>query len=276
VVVGFSSPRSVRAAIVVVAVVVRLAICAATVLAEPAVSPCTIDQFLSGKSSPMAGNGQAFVDNGLKYVVDPRLVVAIAGDETTFGTAGACSAVFNAWDWFWCIADGSCSGSDSTAVKCSRSPFASWAAGDLTVTKFLNKSYLNQGYTTIPLIGSKFCTSGCDSWVSLVTAFYTQLGGDTSNLGLSSIDTSGCGNPNPECIGATCSTFIPCASSGSCQAPVCATTAGGGGVCVEGETPCAGLLPCTTSADCPNAGICAVGSCCGQPVCVPRSAFCLP
>ena len=241
--------------------------------AEPAVSPCSIDSYLSGKSSPIAGNGLALTNSGLKYVVDPRLVVAISGAETSFGTAGACSAVFNAWNWFWCIATGSCSGSDSTTVKCANSPFDSWADGGNTVTKFLNRSYLNKGLTTIELIGAKFCTSGCSSWVTNVTQFYTALGGDTANLGLSSIDSTGCGNPNPECAPATCSTFIPCLGSG-CSFPVCASTAGGGGVCVEGTTSCAGLQDCTTSADCPNAGLCAVQTCCGRPVCIPRTAFC--
>jgi hypothetical protein len=238
-------------------------------LAEPAVSSCFIDQYLTGKPSPatgpspLTGNGQAFVANGLKYVVDPRLVVAIAGNETTFGTHTCVQ--FNAWNW-------------SGGGACSNSPFTSWEAGLTTVTKFLGKSYLNKGYTTIPLIGAKYCTSGCQKWVPLVTKFYsTELGGNINNLGLSSIDNSPCLGPNPECQPATCSNFVPCngiAGTKSCGTPVCASTAGGGGVCVEGSTQCAGLSDCTTSADCPKAGICAVNSCCGRPVCVPRSAFC--
>jgi hypothetical protein len=231
-------------------------------LAEPAISSCVIESYLTGKSSPLVGNGNAFVDTGLRFVVDPRLVVAIAGAESTFGNH-VC-APFNAWNWFW-------------GGSCAKSPFASWADGLGTVTKFLNRSYLNKGYTSISAIESKYCTAGCGNWVNLVTLFYEdELGGDTRNLGLSSIDTSGCGPPNPECAPATCSTFVPCASAGQCTSPVCASAAGGGGVCVEGTTSCSGLLDCVTSTDCPDAGICAVESCCGRPVCVPRSAFCLP
>lgn len=79
-------------------------------------------------------------------------------------------------------------------------------------------------------------------------------------------------NPNPECQPATCSTFVPCTGSG-CGAPVCGSTTEGGGVCVEGATPCAGLADCTTSADC-SAGLCLMQTCCGRNVCVPTTAFC--
>lgn len=81
--------------------------------------------------------------------------------------------------------------------------------------------------------------------------------------------------PSPECDGATCATFIACNPGSGCSAPVCATT-DAGGVCLEGATPCAGLPTCNTSADCPGAGLCAVGTCCGVNVCVDPSIFCLP
>ena len=82
---------------------------------------------------------------------------------------------------------------------------------------------------------------------------------------------------SPECEGATCSTFIPCNPDSGCIQPVCATTPDQGGVCLEGATGCAGLLPCATSTDCPDGGACAVNTCCGAlGVCVPASAFCRP
>jgi hypothetical protein len=79
----------------------------------------------------------------------------------------------------------------------------------------------------------------------------------------------------PECEGATCGNFIPCSEPDSCASPVCATTAEGPGICVDGATPCAGLAPCTTSADCGPGEACAVETCCVDPVCVPASAFCV-
>ena len=81
-------------------------------------------------------------------------------------------------------------------------------------------------------------------------------------------------SPNPECEGATCSTFIPCMEGSSCgNDGVCGTTAEGGGVCVYGPTPCDGLSDCTMSNDCPD-GACFADSCCVRNVCVPRSAWC--
>ena len=89
-------------------------------------------------------------------------------------------------------------------------------------------------------------------------------------------DQEPCGpdSPNPECTGATCGTFIPCNPGTTCPNPVCVTTAEGGGLCVEGTTPCGGLLDCTATSDCPPGSICAVQTCCDRPVCVPVEAFC--
>lgn len=135
-----------------------------------------IDAYLTGKSSPIAGNGGVFFTSGVQYNVDPRLIVAIAGTESSFGTAwAACPASgFNAWSWFY-------------NGNCANSPFSSFAEGIQTVTKFMRRSYLSKGLTTIPLIGARYCASGCSSWVSNTTRFYTDLNGDTSDLTFSSV-----------------------------------------------------------------------------------------
>jgi len=130
-----------------------------------------IDTFLSNQGSPIAGNGPIFFSNGVFYNVDPRLIVAIAGAESTFGTNwAACPPTgFNAWSWFY-------------NGNCPNSPFPSFAAGIQVVTSGIRRLYLNKGRTSIPLIGAKYCAKGCASWVPLVTQFYTQLNGDTSDL----------------------------------------------------------------------------------------------
>lgn len=92
-------------------------------------------------------------------------------------------------------------------------------------------------------------------------------------------DQEPCGpdSPNPECEGADCSTFQPCNTPNSCSQPVCVTTDPPGGACVEGTTACAGLVLCPNGGgDCPPGSVCAVGTCCGENVCVPESAFCVP
>ncbi len=112
------------------------------------------------KQSPLAGVGAALSGLARDYDVDPRLVVAIAGAETTFGQHQC--AVNNAWNWFH-------------RGTCPASTFASYQEGAGHVTKFLRLSYLNRGYETIEQIRYKYCTSGCDNWTPLVTSFYNAM-----------------------------------------------------------------------------------------------------
>ncbi|MGQ9494041.1 MAG: peptidoglycan DD-metalloendopeptidase family protein [Anaerolineae bacterium] len=138
----------------------------------PAISAEIIDDYLRHKDSPLVGHGQIFVDKGRQYNIDPRLLVAIAGAETSFGKR-LCTP-YNAWNWFytgrWCDA-----------------PFGSWDEGIDRVNEGLKRLYFNGGLdgtirNTIPLIGERYCP-GCTNWVSNVTFFYqTELGGDVNNL----------------------------------------------------------------------------------------------
>ena len=76
----------------------------------------------------------------------------------------------------------------------------------------------------------------------------------------------------PECAAATCSTFVPCAPNPNC---VCASITGGGagGVCLDGTTLCAPLQRCFDG-NCPPGSVCAINTCCDEPVCVPQEQFC--
>lgn len=126
-----------------------------------------IDSFLGTEHSPIAGDGSVFFSNGATQDVDPRLIVAIAGAESSFGTNwAACSpSGFNAWSWFW-------------NGNCANSPFSSYAEGIAVVTRGIRRGYLNKGYTTIGRIESRYCASGCGGWTNNVTTFYvTDLHG---------------------------------------------------------------------------------------------------
>ena len=46
-------------------------------------TPKQIDDYLKSKGSPLAGQGAVFVGAGKKYGVDPALVVAISGIESS-------------------------------------------------------------------------------------------------------------------------------------------------------------------------------------------------
>jgi hypothetical protein len=119
-------------------------------------SAAQIDDFLSRKNSPIAGIGAALVGYARDYDIDPRLVIAIAGAETTFGLHQCTDN--NAWNWFHKRA-------------CPQSAFTSYQEGAEHVTRFMRLSYLNRGYDTIELIRYKYCTTGCDNWTPLVTSF---------------------------------------------------------------------------------------------------------
>jgi len=151
--------------------------------ARPAASPSPgkplatiIDAYLEEKGSPLAGLGAEFVTSGRRHDVDPRLVVAIAGAETAFGTRlGCCDSTgnvvenpYNAWNWFY---KGGCP-----------SPFDSWGDGIDRVTAGLRRLYLDQGLTTIETIGPKYSPAEPGTWIRNVTSFYQTLGGDPGDL----------------------------------------------------------------------------------------------
>jgi streptogramin lyase len=78
-------------------------------------------------------------------------------------------------------------------------------------------------------------------------------------------------DPAPECEGASCGNFIPCAADPDC---ICVTLFTGGGICVDGTTQCAPLTQCPNGNECAPGEICAVETCCVVNVCVPPSTFC--
>jgi hypothetical protein len=145
-----------------------------------------IDRYLARKPqpsmpSPMLGNGPAFEADGKQYTIDPRLIVAISGAETSLAT-GKChttpvSSTRNAWNWFYCYGSNSC-GED----VCVNSPFNTWQSGICTVSKYVQRNYIMKGFTDVRRIQSKYCTSGCDHWVGNVEAVMRDLGGDPETL----------------------------------------------------------------------------------------------
>lgn len=123
-----------------------------------------IDRFLQSQGSPLAGQGINFVRSGRRYGVDPLLLVAISGQESSFGKNSY--RPHNAWGW-------------------GGMTFDSWAEGIETVARGLRSGYLDDGLTTIAAIGARYAPIGAGNdptnlnsgWVSGVTKFYSQLGG---------------------------------------------------------------------------------------------------
>jgi hypothetical protein len=138
--------------------------------AAPAITVAEIDRYLESKNSPLAGHGEAFLDSGRRWNVDPRLVVAIAGAETTFGTRMC--ADYNAWNWFY-----------MDTSRCSPNAFDSWEDGIEQVTRGLKQSHLDRGRTTISAIAETYTATDRETWIGNVTRFYwDELGGDPNDL----------------------------------------------------------------------------------------------
>jgi len=137
------------------------------------VSAESIDEFLESKASPIAGSGKFFVASGVRWRVDPRFVVAIAGAESYFGLQ--ICAPHNAWGW-----------------GCPNNPFAfdSWAAGIETVTKGLRENYLDEGRNTVGQIHLKYAPPAAANdptglnyaWPDNVAKFLTEQRGNPQKL----------------------------------------------------------------------------------------------
>jgi hypothetical protein len=86
---------------------------------------------------------------------------------------------------------------------------------------------------------------------------------------LTSVPAHAAGSPQG-CVGETCDSGFPtpCSSNIDC---VCASKAGGGGICLPGTVECSSLTTCGPNNTCPTDETCVVNSCCGDPVCVPKS-----
>lgn len=130
-----------------------------------------LDKYLAQKGSPLAGYGNTLVRAGSHYGVDPRLIVAISGGETGFGTASGTgtdvSVGHNAWGWG------------------PHKQFSSWEEGINAIAGGLQSGYLSEGRNTIQSIGEKWAPIGAgndptnlnSNWVNTIGRYYQELGG---------------------------------------------------------------------------------------------------
>jgi hypothetical protein len=136
--------------------------------------PIDLSGYLRRKGSPLADYVPDIVRSANRYRIDPRLLVAISGAETSFATNGRGPKVYNAWG----IGPGRA--------------YGSWEEGIDATAKLLRQSYVGQGLRSVPAIQTKWAPIGAGNdprnmnsvWRRNVGQFYTDLGGNPQNVTL--------------------------------------------------------------------------------------------
>ncbi len=119
-----------------------------------------LQAFLRSYNSPLEKHAVTFIREADKHNLDWRLVVSIAGTESTFGKHIPPGS-YNAWGWG--IPTGAQSGIG----------FDNWNDGIATVTKGLKKNYINKGAVSLPQIGRIYAASPV--WASHVEYFMGKI-----------------------------------------------------------------------------------------------------
>jgi hypothetical protein len=130
----------------------------------------SIDDYLSSKNSPMVGQGANFMSSGQQYNLDPRLLVAIAGAETSFGnniTAGA----YNALNVMY------------NRTNPYDSPFVSFQSNINSAAYSITNPRNGYDLTNTATMYGTYCSgAGCSAGLQNLNTFMHQQEADTSAL----------------------------------------------------------------------------------------------
>ena len=130
-----------------------------------------LDAYLTSQGSPLAGHGATFVYQSTAVGLDPRLLVAISGAETSFGTYGPSQRIHNPF------------GMGPGIV------YPSWDDSIASAARNLGGSlYKGAGLVTIAQIQKRWAPNGAANdptnlnshWFKNVSKYYAALGGDPS------------------------------------------------------------------------------------------------
>jgi cell wall-associated NlpC family hydrolase len=137
--------------------------------ATSGVDAAAIDAYLAGKQSPLAGAGAAFAASAAQMGLDPRVLVAISGAETSFATYGPSQLIRNPFG----LGPGRVYPSWEEAIAAA----ARNLAGPL---------YRGAGKATIAQISGTWAPLGAandpgnlnSAWTRNVSNYYAEMGGD--------------------------------------------------------------------------------------------------
>lgn len=122
--------------------------------------PEIIKQYLEYYNSPLIPYANLIVQTADKYKIDFRLITAIAQQESNL-----CKIIppgsFNCWGW----------GITSVGTL----GFDSYEQGIEVVSRGLKQNYIDEGYTTVSQIMSKYTPSSNGSWAHGVNEFMTAM-----------------------------------------------------------------------------------------------------
>lgn len=138
--------------------------------------------------NPLIGFGEVFVQEAVTANLDPRLLVAIAMQETSLATTGRAASVHNPFGM-------------GPGIN-----YPSWDTAIAAAAENLTRNYTAKGLVTIAQIGAKWAPVGAvndpaglnNNWVIGVSRAYQQMGGDptqpvTSNE-VAAAAPAGCGS----------------------------------------------------------------------------------
>jgi hypothetical protein len=123
------------------------------------ISSASINNYLKEKRSPMVGQGANFMATGGKYNLDPRLLVSLAGAETTFGTK-ITAGQFNALNVLY---------------NGLNSPFSSWRSNINAAGRTLTRRYDPYDLTSTSTMFAKYCSGpACAVGLQNLNIFMTE------------------------------------------------------------------------------------------------------
>lgn len=124
-------------------------------------TPIIIEKYLQHYQSPLFPFTGKILESAQKYGVDPRLIVAIAQQESNLGKKSP-DGCFNAWGW----------GIHAQGTTC----FSGWEEAIEMVTRGIGRDYCAKGYCEDPCVMMKKYTPRSNgSWCAGVNQFLEEL-----------------------------------------------------------------------------------------------------